>query len=52
MNLQEAMSGIEITRKQAIAEVLKHDQDVNEFFAEMGDDETYDSCEVVYWLGY
>jgi hypothetical protein len=52
MNYSETMNGYEVTRKQALAEVAKHHLEASDFLSEMGDDEIYDSCEVMYWLGY
>ena len=51
MDYEEAMKAT-ITRAEAIREIEDHQLPVDEFFAEVGDRETYRGADVLIWLGY
>lgn len=51
MNYEEACD-TDITRAQAIREVLQHGAEVAEFLQDVGDKATYGGEEVLGWLGY
>ena len=52
MTYSEAMNGAAITKGQVIKELKKHGFTFEEFSREMGDEPTYDSTEVLIWMGY
>jgi hypothetical protein len=51
MTYEEAIEAT-ITRTEALCELHKHHADVWEFFAELGDHDTYSGADVLAWLGY
>jgi hypothetical protein len=51
MTYDESMEA-QVTRAEALAELGRHQADQAEFFAEMGDKETYAGAAVLAWLGY
>ncbi|HEV2990204.1 MAG TPA: hypothetical protein VG759_17300 [Candidatus Angelobacter sp.] len=51
MDLETALAST-VTKAEAIREIKLHDQDVTEFFAEVGDKAEYSGSEVLCWLGY
>jgi hypothetical protein len=52
MDFQEAMEGVEVSRIQVVEFVKEHGHSINEFFAEVGDKLSYNSRDVLLWLGY
>jgi hypothetical protein len=48
----ESAKGVTVTKARAIRELAKHGADTSEFFAEVGERETYQAEEVMNWLGY
>jgi hypothetical protein len=53
MSYYESAEGITITKQRAIKELRKHGVvDIQEFFDDMGDADTYDAQGVLHWLGY
>jgi len=51
MQLEDALE-CTVTRKEAIAEIMKHDLPADEFFDDVGDRPEYRGSEVLLWLGY
>ena len=51
MQLEDALE-CTVTRKEAIAEIMKHDFPIEEFFDDVGDRPEYRGSEVLLWLGY
>lgn len=51
MSYLEALEA-NISKQEAIAEIIKHGLDPAEFFAEEGERDEYIGSEVLYWLGY
>lgn len=51
MTYEEAMEAF-VTKAEAIREIRQHTQDPAEFFAEVGERDTYHGSEVLEWLGY
>lgn len=51
MDYYEAMQAT-VTKAQAAREIKKHDLEMVDFIAEVGDKEEYDGEEVLAWLGY
>ena len=41
-----------VSKVQAVREIIRHDCDPAEFFAEVGERDTYEGSEVLDWLGY
>ena len=53
MTYYESSRGITISKDRAIKELEDHYiDDIDSFFNEMGDNETYVASEVLEWLGY
>lgn len=53
MTYYDSAEGEVITRERAIQELRAHSiADPSEFFADMGDRESYDAQAVLGWLGY
>ena len=55
MEYYESAENLTISRSRAIKELEGHGLPVSEyelFFAEVGDEETYNAQEVLRWLGY
>ena len=52
MTYEQAMTGENITWRQAFREVENHGIDIAEFIEECGDSAHYNSREVLEWLGY
>ena len=55
MNLNEALEGQTVTRDEAKREILRHSEgewEWQEFKAEYGEWDEYDSDDVLEWLGY
>lgn len=42
----------QVTKKEALRELRKHEASVEEFLKDLGDKEEYESEEVLGWLGY
>ena len=56
MNYYESAEGLTITRERALLELARHgitsNEDILEFFADVGEKEEYDAQKVLIWLGY
>lgn len=56
MTYSESAVGITITQSRALRELGRHGltraEDVAEFFADMGQSESYSATAVLEWLGY
>lgn len=56
MDYYESAEDIIITQDRALQELAKHgitsNEDIIEFFADMGKKESYDAQDVLIWLGY
>ena len=56
MDYYESAEDITITQDRALQELAKHgiisNEDIIEFFADMGKKESYDAQSVLIWLGY
>ena len=53
MTYSESAKGLQITKQRAIQELKAHGViDVQEFFDDEGERDTYDAFEVLAWLGY
>lgn len=56
MTYSESAKGITISKRRALQELAAHgladQRDIDIFFADMGDRETYKASEVLDWLGY
>ena len=52
----DSAQGIDISQDRALQELARHgissNEDIIEFFADMGEKEEYDAQEVLIWLGY
>jgi|TARA_R110000868_G_scaffold185702_1_gene427721 hypothetical protein len=51
MQLEDALE-CTVTRKEAIAEIMKHGVPIEDFFDEVGYREEYQGSDVLHWLGY
>ena len=53
MTYYESAQGTTITHKRAIKEIREHGIiDITEFYADLGQQETYEAQDVLAWLGY
>ncbi len=56
MDYYDSAEGIIINQDRALQELARHgitsNEDIIEFFADMGEHEEYDAQEVLVWLGY
>lgn len=53
MTYYESAKGVTVTKARAIVELKRHGVvDIQEFFDDMGDRETYKASAVLEWLGY
>ena len=53
MDYYESAKDIIITRERALLELARHYcEDIERFFDDLGDRESYDAQEVLVWLGY
>mgnify|MGYP006242731631 CR=1 FL=1 len=56
MDYYNSAEDISITQDRALQELAKHgitsNEDILEFFADMGEHQEYDAQEVLIWLGY
>lgn len=52
MTYSEAMNGMAVSKNKVIHELKRHGFTFEEFSSEMGDEEIYDSTEVLIWMGY
>lgn len=52
MDYYESAEGLTITKARAVKEVEKHGSDVQEFFADCGERDSYNAQAVLRWLGY
>ena len=53
MTYSESAKGLQITKQRAIQELKAHGViDVQEFFDDEGERDTYDAFTVLSWLGY
>ena len=51
MSFEEAMDA-EVTKDEAIREIVRHDLNPNDFFLEVGDRMICIGADVLVWLGY
>lgn len=51
MSFEEAMEA-EVTKEDAIREIVRHDLDPEDFFLEVGERVVYSGADVLVWLGY
>ena len=56
MNYYESAEDLTITQDRALQELARHgitsNEDILEFFADVGEQEEYEAQEVLIWLGY
>jgi hypothetical protein len=54
MDYFESAQGVTITHERALQEIAKHHAlaDLQEFYREYGERETYKATDVLVWLGY
>ena len=53
MDYYESAKDTIITRERALLELARHHcEDIDQFFDDLGDRESYDAQEVLVWLGY
>jgi hypothetical protein len=52
MTYEEATEGVEVTKQEALREIARHGLPTDEFLAECGERDTYNSIEVLAWMGY
>lgn len=56
MDYYDSAEDITITQDRALQELARHgissNEDIIEFFADMGEKEEYDAQKVLIWLGY
>lgn len=45
-------NNVEVSRFEALHEVKEHGIELEEFYAEFGDQETYNGGAILSWLGY
>lgn len=56
MDYYDSAEDLTITQERALQELAKHgitsNEDILEFFADVGDQEEYEAQKVLIWLGY
>tara|TARA_Y100000114_G_C11746460_1_gene321889 strand:+ start:425 stop:598 length:174 start_codon:yes stop_codon:yes gene_type:complete len=56
MDYYESAEGLTITQERALQELARHgvtsNEEILEFFADVGEHEEYDAQKVLIWLGY